>query len=201
MLHRFGSHVARHALLYVLLLVVAGGSASALPARNTVFSDDIVNGQVKRKDIGGNAVTGAKVADGSLGGSDLASGSVGGNEIVNDSLSGDDIDEATLGQVPSALSADTLGGLSRSAFARSTVYKLESAFGPGTALGDGTHVISQACNAGDILLAGGPANIAATSTLLESFPSPGSTNSWTARINKNGQADNFSVVILCLDQA
>jgi hypothetical protein len=64
-------------------------------------------------------------------------------------------------------------------------------------LGDGTQVISQACDAGEILLSGGPANIAPTTTLLESFPSPGGTNSWTARVNKNGQVDNFSVVVLC----
>ena len=46
----------------------------------------------------------------------------------------------------------------------------------------------------------GTGNIAATSTLLESFPSPGTTSSWSTRINKNGQTDNFSVVVLCADQ-
>jgi hypothetical protein len=98
------------------------------------------------------------------------------------------------------LNADQVDGKSDTAFVSSNIYKNESAVGPGTTLGDGTSVISEACNSGDILLSGGPANIASTSTLLESFPTPGTTNSWTARINKNGQTDNFSVVILCADQ-
>ncbi len=50
------------------------------------------------------------------------------------------------------------------------------------------------------MLSGGPANIAPTTTLLESFPSPGSANSWSARVNKNGFADSFSVVVLCVNQ-
>jgi len=82
----------------------------------------------------------------------------------------------------------------------SSVYKAESALGPGTILGDGTAVISQACDDGDVLLSGGPANVRGTSTMVESFPSPGVTNSWTSRINKNGQVDNFSTVVLCIDQ-
>jgi hypothetical protein len=48
------------------------------------------------------------------------------------------------------------------------------------------------------MLSGGPANISATSDLLESFPaSPGT---WAARINNNGTTDNFSVVVLCANQ-
>jgi hypothetical protein len=86
------------------------------------------------------------------------------------------------------------------AFVRNNIYKAESAVDAGTALGDGTFVKGQACNPGDVLLSGGPANIAATSVMLESFPTPGSTNSWSVRINKNGQTDNFSVVVLCADQ-
>ena len=61
-------------------------------------------------------------------------------------------------------------------------------------------MLSKACNPGDVLLSGGPANIAATTDMVESFPSPGTTNSWTARVDKNAQTDNFSVVILCIDQ-
>lgn len=56
------------------------------------------------------------------------------------------------------------------------------------------------CCPGDVLLSGGLANIAATTTLLESFPTPSGTDSWTARVDKNGQTDNFSVVVLCAKQ-
>jgi hypothetical protein len=67
-----------------LFLVIAGGTAYAA---NTVFSTDIVNGEVKTPDLASNAVGTGKVA--------------------NNSLTGSDIVESSLGEVPSA----TLGGL------------------------------------------------------------------------------------------
>ena len=88
---------------------------------------------------------------------------------------------------------------SATSFLSSSVYKRESAVDAGQQIGDGTFVKAQACDAGDVLLSGGPANINATSTLLES-PAPGTTNGWQARMNKNGGTDNWSVVILCIDQ-
>jgi hypothetical protein len=99
--------------------------------------------------------------------------------------------------VVSNLNADLLDGKSAADFLGTNVIKRESAVEAGTDKGDGTFVISQSCNAGEQLLSGGPANVNAASWMVESFPTPGSTNSWTARINKNGAADNFSVVVLC----
>jgi hypothetical protein len=64
---------------------------------NTVDSGDIKNGQVKKKDIGKNAVTAAKVSDGSLTGAD----------VLDNSLTGADLNESTLGEVPSANSASS----------------------------------------------------------------------------------------------
>lgn len=98
------------------------------------------------------------------------------------------------------LNADQLDGQDSSQFVKNNIYKVESAVDAGTALGDGTFVKGQACDPGDVMLSGGPANVSATSDMVESFPSPGSTNSWSARIDKNGQTDNFSVVTLCADQ-
>jgi hypothetical protein len=57
------------------------------------------------------------------------------------------------------------------------------------------------CDAGDILMSGGPANVNATSDMVESFPSPGIINGWSVRLHKNAVADNFSVVVLCLNTA
>jgi len=185
----------------------AGTIGSGQIKNNAVLSKHIKNGQVKQQDLRDGAVnaskvadsslTGADIADGSIGNTDLADNSVDGTKVRDNSLTGSDITESTLGQVPDAA---TVGGKAPSAFVGSTIYKAESAVGAGTTLGDGTFVLAEACNPGDILLSGGPANIAATSTLLESFPSPGSTNSWSARINKNAQTDNFSVVVLCAHQ-
>jgi hypothetical protein len=98
------------------------------------------------------------------------------------------------------LNADQVDGKSASEFVASNIYKRESAIAAGTDKGDGTFVIGQACDPGDVLLSGGPANVNGTSSMVESFPSPGTTTSWSARIQKNGLADNFSVVVICADQ-
>jgi hypothetical protein len=182
-----------------VFLVVAGGTAFAAGlAPNSVNSKSVKDNALKSIDLkDGKAVSTDDVIDGSLTGTDLADSSVDSAKVVDDSLTGADINESTLGQVTDSAH---LQGRSAASFMSATVYKNESALGPGTQLGDGTFVADATCDPGDVLLSGGPANIRDTSTLLESFPSPGSTNSWTARINNNGQADSFTVVVLCANQ-
>lgn len=183
---------------------------------NAVKGAKVADGSLTGADVADGSLTGTDVADGSLGTADLADGAVDsakvldksltGNDVADDSLTGTQINESTLGTVPTAEKAalaensNQLNGKGSTAYISSNVYKAESPVEAGTTIGDGTQVASKACNPGDILLAGGPANIAATTTLLESFPSPGSTNSWSVRVNKNGQTDNFNVVILCAKQ-
>jgi hypothetical protein len=211
-----------------VFLVLGGGAAFAAAqlGKNTVGTKQLKKNAVTAAKIKSGAVNSAKVADGSLTGVDIADGSIGGGDIADlaistaklgdnsvnsakvqdkslkggdiadGSITGTQISEGTLKNIDAA----TLNGKSSAQFLSSEVYKNESAVEAGTTLGDGTQVISEACNAGDILLSGGPANIAPTTTLLESFPSPGSTNSWTARVNKNAQTDSFSVVVLCVKQ-
>jgi hypothetical protein len=99
-----------------LFLVLSGGTAVALTGSNTVFSDDIVNGEVKNPDLaadsvgsakiadgrvlnadlGANAVTTAKVADQSLTGADIANNSLDGADVANESLIGDDVFNGSL---------------------------------------------------------------------------------------------------------
>jgi hypothetical protein len=81
-----------------LLMVVSGGTAYALAGHDTIFSDDIVNGQVRTGDV----------AD------DTTPFALKGVDVANDSLTGADVKESTLGQVPSAVSA-MVGGIGRSA--------------------------------------------------------------------------------------
>jgi hypothetical protein len=69
-----------------LFLVLSGGTAVALTGSNTVFSDDIVNGQVKSPDV------------------------------LNDSLTGADVKESRLGRVSQAGNAGTLDGLDSTHF-------------------------------------------------------------------------------------
>jgi hypothetical protein len=56
---------------FVALLAALSGTAVALPGVNLIDSGDIKNGQVKRTDIGKNAVNGAKVANSALTGADV----------------------------------------------------------------------------------------------------------------------------------
>jgi hypothetical protein len=102
-----------------LFLVLTGGAAYALDGSNTVFSDDIVDGEVKTPDITNAAVvtdklaqaavTSGKVKNDNLTGGDVADESLTGLDVAFNTLKGADIDESTLGQVPSAL----FGGVGR----------------------------------------------------------------------------------------
>jgi hypothetical protein len=71
----------------IALFIALGGGAYALTRapKNSVVSKSIKNGQVKKRDLAKNAVNGARVVD--------------------NSLSGADINESSLGQVPTALTA------------------------------------------------------------------------------------------------
>ena len=96
------------------LFVALGGTAAY--AANTVFSTDIVDGEVKTVDLASpavtnnklaaNAVTTGKVAADTLGADDLAAGSVGTSEVTDNSLTGADVAESSLVGV----NADTVDG-------------------------------------------------------------------------------------------
>lgn len=109
----------------ISLLVSLGGSAYALNGKNTVRSDDIVNGQVRSADVGNGQVKGADVANGGLTGADVADESLGGADVTDESLTGADVSdgggvgslggadiiESSLSVVPGAANSFQLGGL------------------------------------------------------------------------------------------
>ena len=174
--------------LVALLLVLTGGAAyAATVAKDSVVSRSIKNGQVKQADLKNGAVSTEK----------LAPDAVGTGQVAGNALTGSDIDESTLGTVANS---NSLGGVPAASYLRGTVVQKESAVAPGTDLGDGTAAQILSCDTGDILLTGGPANVNPTSDIVESFPTAGPPNSLKVRINKHAVADNFSVVILCLDR-
>jgi hypothetical protein len=166
-------------------------------AATTIGTNQIRNGAVTTPKLHKQAVTTKKLADDAVTTTQLADDAVTSQKVLDNSLTGDDINESTLGQVPDAA---TLAGKAPGAFVSSSVSRHESAVEAGTPLGDGTYYIDEACPAGEVLLNGGPANVGADSVMVESFPSPGSTNSWRARIKPPAGGDNFSVVVLCADQ-
>ncbi len=183
--------------LLALLIVLTGGTAlAATAAKNSVTSKSIKNGQVRTIDLAPGAVTGDRLAPDAVGTDQVKNGALAGADVSDNSLTGTDVNESTLGVVPNAAS---LGGVPAASYLRGGVVQKESAVAAGTDLGDGTASQIISCDPGDILLTGGPANLSPTSDIVESFPSAGPPNNLKVRVNKHGVADNWSVVILCLD--
>ena len=80
------------ALLALFIAVSTGGAYAA----NTVFSSDIVDGQVKTQDLANGAVDVTKLSDGSITGDKVKDGSIQGRDVLDNNLKGVDIDESTL---------------------------------------------------------------------------------------------------------
>lgn len=113
------SSFVKHAVGYATVLAIAvAGTAQALPGTNTVASDDIINGQVRVKDLAGGAVTSPKVKDGTLTGADVKDGSLTGADIADGSIGAADAPAFyTKAQVDALLSGyvsrDDLGSYGR----------------------------------------------------------------------------------------
>jgi hypothetical protein len=114
-------HLRSNVVGYLALFVALGGTSAY--AANTVFSSDIVDGEVKTADLAPGGVNSAKILDGTVSWNDLATDSVTSTRVKNASLNGYDLVpntvtgkevlESSLGTVPDA---STLGGLGPSKF-------------------------------------------------------------------------------------
>ena len=100
MLKRFRSRLTFANVCSFLALLIALGTGSAYAA-NTVFSTDIVDGEVKTADIHNNAVTtnklrddavdGTKIFDSTVSAADLGFASVASGEIATDGVNGSEV--------------------------------------------------------------------------------------------------------------
>jgi hypothetical protein len=93
---RFRKPSPAMAIAFIALLAALSGTAVALPGKNTVDSGDIKNNSVRSKDLRNNNVATKDVKNNNLRSAD----------IRNNSLTGTDINEGSLGQVPSANTAN-----------------------------------------------------------------------------------------------
>ena len=92
-----------------LALVIAVGGGAAYAA-NTVFSTDIVNGEVKTPDIAAAAVTAAKLQADAVSTGKIADESVRGRDVFDNSLTGDDLADVGSLKSHTARLNDTAGG-------------------------------------------------------------------------------------------
>ena len=95
MLRRIRPHLtyANVAATIALVGVFGGGAAYAA---NSIFSGDIVDGQVKTVDLANGAILTAKVADGAITSAKVQDGTLQGRDVLDNSLRGADIDESSL---------------------------------------------------------------------------------------------------------
>lgn len=109
---RIRTHLRGNAVGYIaLFLVLTGGTAQALDDSNTVFSDDIVNGEVTVSDIGPNAITTTKIENRQVATGDLAIGAVNTNQIAPNAVNGSRVADDSLGgaDVSNLTGADLVG--------------------------------------------------------------------------------------------
>lgn len=98
MLALVGRYLGSHHLALLALFVALGGTgyAATVAKKNSVVSKSIKNGTVASADVKNHGLTGIDIHDASLTGA----------LVTDDSLTGRAVDETSLGQVPSAATAE-----------------------------------------------------------------------------------------------
>ena len=153
---KLGNHARSNAIAYIALFFAVGGGTAF--AANTVFSSDIVNGEVTSADIGGqevqtsdignDTVTGAKIPNESIGNVDLKAGAVRGSEIANGQVGTQEIADsavdaakiATDGVGSSEIATDSVGSseIQSGVVGADELDTVHEHFGPATDITDGT---------------------------------------------------------------
>jgi hypothetical protein len=204
------------ALVIACLALFAALSGTALAAKASIGSRQIVNGSVRTVDLRDSAVNSAKVADTSITADDLGADSVGSDEIAKDAVNTDEIakdavnsDEIAANAVTSAEVADQ--SLTQDDLAPNSVGSSEiqagairaSELGPIIQVSNSSPIaagangsVSVDCPAGTAAISGGgqPDNfgVEMTSTLR-------SGNGWLYQAkNNNGAASKLTVFAYCL---
>lgn len=143
---------------FIALCVALAGTATALPGRNKVRSDDIARGAVRSSDIGRAAVRSRHIKSRNVTRSKIAAKAINSSLVGTDALTGANILESSLEAVPNATnaaSAAKVNGLSvQKFFFRGAVGTSLPA-----ALNFGGLALNATCNAGPAL------SVSATTTV------------------------------------
>ena len=81
----------------IAMFVALSGTAVALDGSNTVFSDDIVDGEVRNADIGPNAVGSGQINDGAVRSGDIRDGAVHGADIDTNAVANPELASRSVG--------------------------------------------------------------------------------------------------------
>jgi hypothetical protein len=204
------------ALVISCLALFLGLTGSALAAKASIGSNQIVNGSVRTVDLRDSAVNSAKVADTSITANDLGTDSVGTDEIAENAVKSDEIAEnaVTSSEVaPDSLTAGDLASNSVTSpeIADQTINSND--IGPNAVNADELSVVIQRtnskslaagtngsisvpCQAGEQVLSGGGAPSAYGVEMTSNAPSG---NGWFyAASNKTGATQTITVYALCL---
>lgn len=204
------------ALVISCLALFLALTGSALAAKASIGSNQIVNGSVRTVDLRDNAVNSPKIADATVTANDLGPDSVGSEEIAKDAVNSDEIAENAVTSTEVAPDSLTAGDL-----ASNSVTSLEIAdqtinsndIGPNAVNADELSVVIQRtnskslaagtngsisvpCQAGEQVLSGGGAPSEYGVEMTSNAPSG---NGWFyAASNKTGATRTITVYALCL---
>jgi uncharacterized protein YjbI with pentapeptide repeats len=110
--------IAMMALFVSLSGVAYGVATGSIDARelknNDVRSRDLRNNDVRSRDLRNNDIRTRDLRNNEVRGIDIRNSTVQGRDVALNTLTGDDVDEARLGKVPSATSADSAAALTAS---------------------------------------------------------------------------------------
>lgn len=194
------------ALVISCLALFLALTGSALAAKASISSRQIVDGTVRTVDLRDNAVTSPKIADATVTAADLGTDSVGTDEIAKDAVNSDEIADNAVASPEVAdqsltandLGADSVGsselqaGSVRASELGSIIQVSNS-----TAIAAGANgSVSVGCPAGTTVISGGaqPANFG-----VEMTSSLRSGNGWLYQAkNNNGAASTLTVFAYCL---
>ena len=122
MLGRLGTYVRRNHLALIALFLALGGTSAY--AANTVFSSDIVDGEVKTPDLAASAVTNGKLATNAVSNSKINDTAVNSAKVADNSLTGTDINEGSLVIPPSTGALKRIDFRSNAAATPATILNL-----------------------------------------------------------------------------
>ncbi len=138
----------------IAVFMILGGATAVAATKiganeikaNSIKTGKIVKEAVTAGKIKKNAIVTAKIANGAVTGEKLADGSVTTAKIANDAVTGEKVNESTLGQVPSAASAGSVGGITVKKF----FYKSNTNATVETILSLNGLILQASCPAGNI---------------------------------------------------